>query len=486
MSRKEKKSRVEDIIQVLNLSKAKNTIIGGPLIRGVSGGERKRTNIANELLVSPSLLLTDEPTSGLDHGTALNLLKTLKELAHAGLTVITTIHQPSSQMFHLFDRLVLLIDGSIVYEGDAKKSVDYFAGIGLTVPSYHNPADFMMGLVFNQPNPESRKMFVDQLTDDWKEHRQSSIEKTNTAIKKEASEAKEIADSVTVKKYPTGTISQTLTLGNRAIIQTKGQSLTFINFFQTIAVALITGVLWWQMEPNEARFRDRFGALFFILVFSGGFIPMINSLTSFPLEKVVLIRERASGTYRLSAYFLAKTLTDIPFDFIFPVIFVIISYWMIGLRKQFERFLIFLVVVLVTTFTSSGFGLMLSACVKDLRTALTLSTVTFLIIMLLAGFYVMIHHMPVWIRWTHYLAYLKYGLDALVLNEFEHRHFNSSGERTNFPQYQDGQIPGEAVINTQDVVVYSIVGSIFIIFAWGIFFRVIAFIALKYNYKIKK
>lgn len=103
--------KVEDVIRRLGLNQCANTRIGGVSLKGISGGERKRTSIGYELITDPAVLLLDEPTSGLDSTTALKIVKILKKEALLGKTVICTIHQPSSEIFLQFDRLILLQDG---------------------------------------------------------------------------------------------------------------------------------------------------------------------------------------------------------------------------------------------------------------------------------------------------------------------------------------------------------------------------------------
>lgn len=97
------------------MKNAQNTVIGSVLQKTISGGERKRTAIGVELITNPSLILLDEPTSGLDSFKAVQIVKLLKKLARSGKTVISTIHQPSSESFLLFDRLILMCDGNCVY-----------------------------------------------------------------------------------------------------------------------------------------------------------------------------------------------------------------------------------------------------------------------------------------------------------------------------------------------------------------------------------
>merc|ERR1712176_1308524 len=147
MTKKEKLERVKIICECLGITRVKDSIIGGFRIgrRGVSGGEKKRVAIGQELLYNPSVVLLDEPTSGLDSTTALNLVHTLRTLAQVGnRTIITTIHQPSSRIYQMLDKLLLLGLGHLLFFGDASDAADYFSSIGYTMPYGMNPADYFL------------------------------------------------------------------------------------------------------------------------------------------------------------------------------------------------------------------------------------------------------------------------------------------------------------------------------------------------------
>ncbi|KAL6006930.1 ABC transporter G member 21 [Asimina triloba] len=142
LTKQEKLDRAESVILELGLTRCRNTIVGGPLIRGVSGGERKRVSIGHEMLVNPSLLLLDEPTSGLDSTTAQRIVATLQGLARGGRTIVTTIHQPSSRLYRMFDKVVVLSDGQPIYSGNACRALEYFGSVGiLSVMVVHSSAD---------------------------------------------------------------------------------------------------------------------------------------------------------------------------------------------------------------------------------------------------------------------------------------------------------------------------------------------------------
>jgi len=140
----EKIEKVEILIKELKLTKCADTAVGSVLARGISGGERKRCSIGVELVTDPSVLFLDEPTSGLDSYTSLVVIKLMVKQARTGRTILSTIHQPSSDIFNIFDRLLLLCDGNTIYQGAAKDATKHFNAIEYTCPTYSNPADYFM------------------------------------------------------------------------------------------------------------------------------------------------------------------------------------------------------------------------------------------------------------------------------------------------------------------------------------------------------
>nr|CEL70849.1 TPA: ABC transporter, putative [Neospora caninum Liverpool] len=144
----ERVARVEVVLRELGLWRSRFTRVGGSAKKGLSGGEVKRLALAVELLHNPSLIFLDEPTSGLDAALAFETMKLLLRLARqGGRTILCTIHQPRSQLFAMFDRLVLMFEGRIVFQGPARQCVSYFAKRGFHCPPQFNPADFILDLL---------------------------------------------------------------------------------------------------------------------------------------------------------------------------------------------------------------------------------------------------------------------------------------------------------------------------------------------------
>lgn len=142
----EKTAHAEAIITQLGLTRCKDSIIGSPLLRGISGGERKRVSIGQEMLINPSLLFLDEPTSGLDSTTAQRIVSTLRDLAKGGRTIVMTIHQPSSRLFYMFHKVLLLSEGNPLYFGRGEDAMGYFSSVGYSPLVAMNPSDFLLDL----------------------------------------------------------------------------------------------------------------------------------------------------------------------------------------------------------------------------------------------------------------------------------------------------------------------------------------------------
>jgi ABC-type multidrug transport system ATPase subunit len=152
IANEQKESLVSSVINELGLTKVRDTIIGDEIVRGVSGGERKRANIAVQLISDPAILFLDEPTSGLDSFQSQAVMEAMKAMSINGRLVITVIHQPRSSIFDMFDQLLLLSEGKVIYLGIAKEAMNHFMNSGFLMPKFFNPADFFLDIL----SPDTR------------------------------------------------------------------------------------------------------------------------------------------------------------------------------------------------------------------------------------------------------------------------------------------------------------------------------------------
>ncbi|CAK9274523.1 unnamed protein product [Sphagnum jensenii] len=403
LTRSQKISRAQDCIVDLGLERCQNTIIGGPFLRGISGGERKRVCIGHEILVDPSLLYLDEPTSGLDSTIALRIIQVIKSIAQTGRTVLTTIHQPSSRLFHMFDKLILLSEGHTIYFGNARAASDYFSTkLGLVPQIPMNPADFVLDLASGNVN--------DFLVDSYHQE----LAPKEEAILQADSEITKAMRLATLEKMERSAtwVQQFMVLLVRGLKERRHDYLNWLKFVQVVTLSIIVGLLWWQSKiDTETELSGQLGLVFFIAIFWGMY-PLFTAIFSFPLERAMLMKERASDLYSLTAYFFARTLGDLPLDLVLPSIFLIIVYFMTNLRRTAAAFLLSLISVYLFVIAAQGLGFLLGAAMMDVKKASTLASIIMLTFMLTGGFFV--QSIPVWINWLKYLSINNYSYRLLI------------------------------------------------------------------------
>ncbi|XP_042424354.1 ABC transporter G family member 22-like [Zingiber officinale] len=441
MSRQQKEERALNVITELGLERCQDTIVGGSFIRGVSGGERKRVCIGNEILVNPSLLFLDEPTSGLDSTTALRIVQVLAEIAESGKTVVTTIHQPSSRLFYRFDKLILLGKGSLLYFGRVSKAMSYFASIGCSPLIAMNPAEFLLELANGNMNDvtvpseledklKSKESESD--TGDGKLSPEDVLEylveayETRVAEKKKKkilaplpiSEDLKAPVSSPKREWGTSWWQQYSILFWRGLKERRHDYLSWMRVTQVLAIAVILGLLWWHSNNNTTLrgLEDQAGLLFFISVF-WGFFPVFTAIFTFPQERAMLNKERAEDMYSLSAYFMARTTSDLPLDLFLPVLFLLIVYFMAGLRLSIEHFFLSMLVVFLTIIAAQGLGLAIGASIMNIKKATTLASVTVMTFMLAGGFFV--KRVPAFISWLRYLSFNYYSYRLLLKVQYD-------------------------------------------------------------------
>ena len=405
MEEEERRALVASAIESLGLERCQDTLIGSDLSPGLSGGEKKRTAVAVELISNPSLIFLDEPTSGLDSYSAFELVKILRRLADNGCSIICTIHQPSSEVFDLFSRVILLRKGVLAYDGKVSNLTQHFAEAGFQCKKNYNPADFVMTKLQTLSDEEM-----------------TPLVKAVTPRKVKSS----IGGSVKAKKVRKAPFfTQLRHLFHRELQQFMRDKETMIARIGMAAMlAVLVGMVFFQVgkewgedgNPSDifAAISDHRGAFVFLSI-NAMFLSAQPMLLVFPQERPVFIREHISGTYSTFAYMLAKTLVDIPAGFLQAVISMVVSYWMVGFNGNF--FYIVCSLTLLAT-VSSSISLLLGAATGSAETAVNLSPATFVPQILFSGFLIPSSNIPVWMRWLQWLAPLKYSVNLGLLADF--------------------------------------------------------------------
>ena len=413
-----KTKKVDDLLALLRLNKAADTIIGDTTMKGISGGERKRTALAMELVSDPQLLFLDEVTSGLDSFSAFNVCDILKKLAKTqNRTVISTIHQPSSEIFHMFDDLCLLSEGRVIYFGPIEQAVEYFGHIGYKCPMYTNPADFLFMDVLNtaagdavkdlSEQAENDRQRIRSLIDSWE--KSSESQQLLAQVKDFHKEGKEVERTLIEdsKKYRADFATQFRFLLERAAKNAiRNKFIIRVKFMQSIFIALLIGLIYLDINrlALAEQVQNRAGIAFFVctnMVMGSS----IGVLSIFAAEKAVFAREYANGYYGLPAYFITKTVVELPHQIIFPFLQTCIMYWMIGLSMIYwYSFLVFAIIVILLANCGNALGIFFASIFSNLQVALAVTPLVLLPLMIFSGLFVNNGSIPVYFDWIKYLS----------------------------------------------------------------------------------
>uniref|UniRef100_A0A1I8J2W0 Broad substrate specificity ATP-binding cassette transporter ABCG2 n=2 Tax=Macrostomum lignano TaxID=282301 RepID=A0A1I8J2W0_9PLAT len=424
--------------------------IGTELIRGVSGGERKRTNIGMELITDPPVLFLDEPTTGLDAFTAGSVIRTLKMLANSGRTIIFSIHQPKYSIYRLFDNLTLVVAGCVVYHGNAGDNpLDYFARIGFHCEAHNSPPDFFMDMVHGEivSRQDSRgdleiladrdsildtdvlksqsEAISNRLIEAWRESGLSDrLEQQVDDIYQRSLNRECVSTDVKVKKvprveYPTSVCNQIIWVSWRTGLNLfRNPQSSIIQLVVYLFFGISLGTVFFSLDTSlESGIQNRQG-LFFFLLLQMVFVNL-GAVEVFIKERVIFIHESSSGFYRISVYFLAKIFCDmLPIKTLPVLLFMPIVYFMAKLKLTAGAFFFYELNLVLATCGACGVAFFISASVSVFGIANIFISIIYVFMMIFGGFLMNIGSMGDWLSWCKYLSLFNYAFSALSVNEF--------------------------------------------------------------------
>mmetsp|Transcript_32199 Transcript_32199/g.37836 ORF Transcript_32199/g.37836 Transcript_32199/m.37836 type:complete len:663 (-) Transcript_32199:31-2019(-) len=480
---KEKRSElVSSVISELGLNKVADTMLGSARVRGVSGGEKKRANIGIELIKNPSMLFLDEPTSGLDSFQAQSVMTCIGGLAKNGRTVVASIHQPRSSIFALFDQLYLISEGRTMFAGQAVQAVKYFAELDkrFECPSLFNPADWFLDITSADYRSDDKE--VDSLNrikilgDHWETKLQSQILPSGKLSPSVVSLNVDEEEIPTYQSSVPKQIQLIMWRSGAAVFRDKSTVLSKI--IPSLFFALVIGGIYSDVSKDQKGIQDLIGALFFFTI-NQTFGNMFAVLQTFSEEKVVVERERASKSYRLSSFYLGKVSAELPLNLISPAVFGCAVYWMVGLNSKPERFFYFIIILLEIGFAAVGLGMFVASVAPNEQAATASAPVIVVLMILFGGFYINVESLPDAVSWIQYLSIMRWGFMGFVVNEFQGETFSCHGVDVD---------AGEACVKTGEEQISrlsfkgeTVGGAIFGLFCMIVGFNVLAYIVLRLN-----
>ncbi|KAI9881182.1 MAG: hypothetical protein M1830_007160 [Pleopsidium flavum] len=436
----ERRRVVEEVILELGLKDCAGTRIGSNVHKGCSGGEKRRTSLGVQLLANPSVLFLDEVTTGLDSSSAHQLVRTMKTLATKGRTILTTIHQPRSEIWGLFDHIVLLSRGSPIYSGPADECLPYFESLGYDLPPFCNPAEYLIDLAaVDTRSPELEETSLDRVEGLKRSWRIRSAQLVTEDMEEKHAALNCPSATKPKKNYQSPVGRQIRVLTARTFKVTYRDPMGMAgSLFEAISMAIITGWIYLALDGSLAGIRSREGALYTAAALQGYLILLFETYR-LTVDIELFDRERTENIVGVPAFLISRRLArvfveDIPVPLLFSVIF----YFMAGFRPLASQFFTFFAITLLSQYIAITFATTCVAISRDFAGATLIANMGYTLQSLGCGYFVQSNEIPVYVRWLKWTAYVFYAFGALCANEFVGHTSSPEG------QFYDCPFPGGA------------------------------------------
>ncbi|KAK9797350.1 hypothetical protein WJX73_000657 [Symbiochloris irregularis] len=414
------------IIRILGMEVCADTPIGNEMIRGISGGQKKRVTLGEKLVGPKQVLLLDSISTGLDSATAFLIVKALRDFCHLReATVLISLLQPTPETYNLFDDLILMAEGRMIYHGPIADAEHFFIGTGFRCPPRTDMPDFLQEVTSKKDQQQywagdKAYAFVPVSAFEAAYRASGLGQSAEEAVKAPQREIASGKDPLVHTHYSMNTIQAFKALMYREWLLMQRNSFVYIfKAVQTAIVAVIAATLFIRTHIHSQTFTDAnliAGFLFFTMVqlyFSG-----IAEIT-FAIERLpVYYRQRERAMYPSWAFVLPTTILRIPVSIVESLIWTVITYWVVGLSNTPGRvFVYWLTGALVHNMAVSLFRA-LGAIARNLTTANALGTMAMLLMVMLGGYVLTKQYVHPWYIWVYWINPYQYGQRAFFINEF--------------------------------------------------------------------
>ncbi|KAG9121915.1 hypothetical protein FRC07_001937, partial [Ceratobasidium sp. 392] len=374
MSRKHKIARAEEVMKMLGLDICADNLVGGELLKGISGGEKRRLSLAVQMINDPSVLIVDEPTSGLDALTANNVMTALNDIARSGRTVILSIHQPRSDIYvDKLDNIVLLVKGGqVVYAGPRNEVEGTFALAGYPIPPLYNPADWLLDVASvdlrgtREPETKAR---VAKLVDFW-----ANLQRKTDAIDIEKPENNE--DMIEIgadNKFTPMWIALPLIVERMTRNLWRQQAVFWVRLQQLPFLGVLFLLFYQRLKNGPSGGQDRIG-YFQEMVSPVSFVGLLNCIAIFPKDRDLYFHEyRSSAAYSEATFIIGFTLVALPLEIMAALLFTVVTNIGAGMQTNARIFFEYAVAIFALQSNGESFGIAF-ACVTN-SLGLSVSTI---------------------------------------------------------------------------------------------------------------
>ncbi|RYQ94578.1 hypothetical protein Ahy_B08g089516 isoform A [Arachis hypogaea] len=429
------------IMKILGLEICADTMVGDEMIRGISGGQKKRVttvilffffwwkiNYLGEMLVGPArALFMDEISTGLDTSTTFQMVNSLRQSIHIlNGTAVISLLQPAPETYELFDDVILLSDGQIVYQGPRENVLEFFEYMGFKCPERKGVADFLQEVTSRKDqeqywaNKDEPYTFISvrEFADAFQSFHIGR--KLGDELATPFDKTKGHPAVLTKNKYGVSKKELLRACVSREFLLMKRNSFVYIfKMWQLILTGLITMTLFLRTEMHRNTVSDGgiyMGALFFVLIviMFNGFSELSMTIAKLP----VFYKQRDLLFYPSWAYSLPTWILKIPITLVEVGIWVVMTYYVIGFDPSFERFIKqYFLLACINQMASALFRFM-GAVGRNLIVANTFGSFALLAVMVMGGFILSRVDVRKWWLWGYWISPMMYGQNAIAVNEF--------------------------------------------------------------------
>ncbi|XP_057798300.1 pleiotropic drug resistance protein 3-like isoform X2 [Salvia miltiorrhiza] len=413
-------------LKILGLDTCADTLVGDSMKRGISGGQKKRLTLG-EMLVGPTnVFFMDEISNGLDSSTVYQIVSYLQQLAHVtDATIIVSLLQPAPEIYDLFDDIILMAEGKIVYQGSRDEVLEFFDSFGFKCPARKEVAGFLQEII--SPKDQEQYWYKSQETYNYvsvhmfsrkfkeSDHGCKLTEELSAPFYKSKSQN----ISFNVSAYSLKKWALFRTCMSRELLLMKRNS--FIYVFKSVQLVILASItmtvfLRTQMSVDLLHANSYLGALFYsliILVVDG--IPELSMTVA---RLAVFYKQRDLHFYPAWAYAVPATILKIPLSLLESAVWTCFTYYTIGYSPQASRFFRQMMVFFAVHLTSISLCRFVAAVFQTMVVSATVGSIVMLYMFLLSGFIIPKSSMPIWLKWAFWISPLSYGEIGLSLNEF--------------------------------------------------------------------
>ncbi|OWZ04694.1 Pleiotropic drug resistance protein transporter, partial [Phytophthora megakarya] len=478
----------EIVIQQLGLQICQDTVVGDNMLRGVSGGERKRVTTGEMEFGMKYISLMDEISTGLDSAATYDIINTQRSVAHRlRKTVVIALLQPSPEVFSLFDDVMIMNEGELMYHGPCSQVEEYFEGLGFKCPPGRDIADYLLDLGTKQQyryqvshptkQPRSPSEFAEAFGQSRIYH--------NTLAALEAPYDQNLVDSVKdiidpMPMFHQSVFASVLALQWRALLITyRNKAFVMGRLMMVLIMGLLYCSIFYQFDPTQISvvMGVIFATVMFLSMGQGSMIPVYIS------GRDIFYKHRRANFFRTGSYVLATTVSQIPLALTETIIFGSIVYFVCGFASDVKLFIIFEVVLFVSNLAMGMWFFFLAGALPDANVVMPVGMSSILIFIIFAGFIVTKSQIPDYLIWAHWISPIAWALKALAINQYRSSDFDVCVyDDVDYCAKYNGMTMGEYYLDLFGIATEKewIAYAIIYLLAVYVFFMFLSYLAMEY------